>query len=313
MTRPRLPLAALLCAATLWLAGCVQTDDDVTVKPDGSGSFTESMVVDLAVSAELAEAIKALPPPPRGPGAGMDGGDPPPEPPAPPPPDPAAPPEGGAKPADAPTPPTDPLERLKARWKDIPGLEVTKATSETKEGKAHLTIAATFQTLEAYAQATGIEMGSSLVKNEDASYTLSFEMRFPGRGRRPDGGRREGPGPGMGEEPPGGMEDGGMDGGEPPRPRRHGRPGRRSWHGRDDAPAREAHDRPRVAAQAEAPGPDRRDERHEGRGRHDRLVEARVGRSEGRQGRGAVGHVQGRRARPQAVHREALRAPHVDG
>lgn len=213
MIRARLPLAALLGAA-LSFAGCVKTDDDVTVKPDGSGSFTESMVVDLGASAELAEAMKAMGPL-RGPRGGMNGADQPPEPPMPPPPG-APPPEEGAKPADAPQPPADPLDRLKARWKDVTGLEVTKATTETKDGKAHLRIEATFQTLEAYAQATGIEMGSTLVKNDDGSYTLTFEMRYPGRGRRPDGGRRDGSG--MGEGPPGGMEDGapGMEGGEAP-------------------------------------------------------------------------------------------------
>lgn len=205
MTRARPFLRAALCAAAFALAGCVQTDDDVTVKADGSGSFTETTVLDLAAVAAIQEEMKALPDFGRGPG--MDGGEKPPAPPTPPPGDP------GAGPApEAPKPPTDPVERMKARWKDVPGLEVTNATTETKEGKAHVRLEAKFQTLEAYAQATNIEMGASLVKNEDGSYTLKFELRGPGRGGR-GGERRDGPG--MGEGQPGGMDEGGMEGGTP--------------------------------------------------------------------------------------------------
>ncbi len=213
MSGARVSLAALLGAAALSFAGCVQTDDDVTVKADGSGSFTESMVVDLGASAELAEAMKAMGPA-RGGGGGRNGGDQPPEPPMPPPPG-TPPPEEGASPTDAPKPPSDMLERLRKRWKDVTGLEVTKSTTETKDGKAHIRFEATFTTLEAYASATGIEMGSSLVKHDDGSYTLKFEMRGPGRGGRGGAGRGT---PGMGDAPPGGMEDGspGMEGGEVP-------------------------------------------------------------------------------------------------
>ncbi len=213
MTRARHFAVTLLGVATFWFAGCAKTTDDVAVKADGSGSFTESTDIDMTAAAELGEAMRAF-------GPGMGGGERPPEPtPAEPgkSPEPGRPPEPGAKPgpdaagADAPKPPADPLERMKLRWKDIPGLEVTKASSAAKDGRTSIQIEATFKTLEAYAQATNIEMGSTLVKNDDGSYTLKFELRGQGRNGRPGGERRGGPG--MGDGPPGGMEDGGMDGG----------------------------------------------------------------------------------------------------
>jgi hypothetical protein len=209
MTRARLPLAALLGVASLGFVGC-KISDDVVVKADGSGAFTESTTIDVEAMTQLREAMKAFGPP-RGRGPGMDGGDKPPEPTTPTPTEPGSPPAPDAKPAGPVPVPTDPLERMKARWKDIPGLEVTKATSETKDGKQTVEVEATFKTLEAYAQASGLPMGSTLVKNEDGSYTLTFDLRLGGRGGRPDGERRHGPG--MGEGQPGGMEDGGMEGG----------------------------------------------------------------------------------------------------
>ena len=220
MHRARSIQAALVGVAALGLGGCVQASDDVTVKNDGSGSYTESMELDLNAMTEMRAAMKEMMSgfpggpggPGRPPGAGMDGGDKPPTP------GDGATPTEPVKPPEAPKLPEDPLEKMKARWKDIPGLEVTKSTSEMKDGKATLHVEANFKTLEAYAQASGLDMGADLVKNEDGSYTLKFEGKF-GMGRgpgRPDGAPHDGPG--MGEEPPAGMDGAppaGMDGDAP--------------------------------------------------------------------------------------------------
>lgn len=211
----------LLYATALALVGCVKTHDDVTVKADGSGSFSESTVMDLAAAAALGDGMKEMGGMFGGGMGGMGGGGMPPGPGTPPPgtpptPEPGAkPPEGGAAPGGPTPPPTDPVERIKQRYKDIPGLEVTKFAPEMKDGKMNLTVEATFKTLEDYAKASGIEMGSSLVKNDDGSYTLQFEGRFGGRGGRRDSAPHGEPGmdgePGMGGEP-GMAGEPGMDG-----------------------------------------------------------------------------------------------------
>lgn len=198
--------AVLFGALSFGLSGCVQSGDDVVVANDGSGSFTETVVFDVEKTQELgkkmAEMMKMfLPPtPPPPPDAGMEGGDKPP------------PPE---------KPPEDPYARMKARLGAIPGLEVTKDTVEIKDGKQRIALGANFKTLEAYAQATFIDAGTELVKNEDGSYTLKFEGRSAGRGGRRGGrgGMDEG---GMGSGGGGGGEGGmegeppAMGGGEPP-------------------------------------------------------------------------------------------------
>lgn len=147
----RSPLArtagAMLLAASLALAGCIKQSNDVTVADDGSGTYTETIVLDLAAMKGLEDAL-------GGPGGGKD-----------------APTTGDAKKGPA---NDDPLEKLKKEWKGIEGLEVTKATSEQKDGKTNVVVEAKFKTLEAYARATGMEMNADLTKNEDGSWTLKF-------------------------------------------------------------------------------------------------------------------------------------------
>lgn len=146
-TRPKLLVPLFLAAASLALAGCVKQSDDVTVTADGSGTFSESIVLDLAAMKGLEDAL-------GGPGNGKDApgmG------------------EGKSGPAN-----DDPLEKLKKEWKGIEGLEVTKATSEQKDGKTVVAIEAKFKTLEAYARATGMEMNAELKKNDDDTWTLKF-------------------------------------------------------------------------------------------------------------------------------------------
>jgi len=138
----------LLVASALALVGCIKEADDVTVADDGSGSYTETLTVDLSAMKGLAEAMGETPGETKD-GAPMDGGKP-----------------------GAPT--DDPLEKMKKDWKDIEGLEVTKATSEEKDGKIFVRVEAKFTTLEAYARATGIEMNADLTAHDDGSYTLKF-------------------------------------------------------------------------------------------------------------------------------------------
>lgn len=163
----RSPLArtagATLLAASLALAGCIKQADDVTVADDGSGTYSETIVLDLAAMKGLEDAM-------GGPGGGKDApgmGD------------------GKSGPAN-----DDPLEKLKKEWKGIEGLEVTKATSEQKDGKTTVVIEAKFKTLEAYARATGMEMNADLKKNDDGSWTLSFTSNSKqGEGTTAPGGK----------------------------------------------------------------------------------------------------------------------------
>lgn len=140
--------AGVTAAAALVLVGCIKLHDDATVTADGSGSYTESLVIDLSAMKGIADAMGGMMGPQDGaPGMG----------------------EGKSGGLDE-----DPLEKLKKQWKDIEGLEVTKAESTTKDGKVTVDVAAKFKTLEAYAKATGIEMNAELKKNDDGSYTLTF-------------------------------------------------------------------------------------------------------------------------------------------
>ncbi len=164
----RSPLArtagAMLLAASLALAGCIKQSDDVTVTADGSGTYSETIVLDLAAMKGLEEALGG------GPGAGKD-----------------APGMG-----DVTTGPAndDPLEKLKKEWKGIEGLEVTKATSEQKDGKTTVVVEAKFKTLEAYARATGMELNADLKENDDGSWTLRFSSNAKqGEGAAAPGGK----------------------------------------------------------------------------------------------------------------------------
>lgn len=141
-------VSSLVVASALALVGCIKETDDVTVAADGSGTYTETITVDLAAMKGIAEAMGGKPTEEKD-DAAMEDGKP-----------------GADK--------EDPLEDLKAKWKDIPGLEVTKATSEEKDGKILVRVEAKFKTLEAYARATGIEMHADLKKNADGSWTLTF-------------------------------------------------------------------------------------------------------------------------------------------
>ena len=158
----RTTLSTGLFALALALSGCLKVADEAVVTADGSGTFTESMVVDLTAMKQLGDMFKGMGGPgEHGPGMeapgmeepGMDG--------------------EGVMPKE------DPVAKLKGEWKDIPGVELTKATSEEKDGKVSVHIEAKFATIEAYARASQIESTCDLVKNADGSYTLKFTSDNP--------------------------------------------------------------------------------------------------------------------------------------
>ncbi len=59
---------AMLLAASLALAGCIKQTNDVTVADDGSGTYTETIVLDLAAMKGLEDALGG----PGGTGGGKD-------------------------------------------------------------------------------------------------------------------------------------------------------------------------------------------------------------------------------------------------
>ncbi|MCC7139915.1 MAG: hypothetical protein IT460_15950 [Planctomycetes bacterium] len=143
-------VVGLLASASFALPGCIKAHDDATVTSDGSGHYGETITIDLSAMKGIADAI----------GAAMGGK-----------------PDDAGMDGDKPAPEEkkdDPLEDMKKEWKDIEGLEVTKATSKEENGKVLIEVEAKFKTLEAYAKATGIEMNAELKKNDDGSWTLRF-------------------------------------------------------------------------------------------------------------------------------------------
>lgn len=143
---------SLALVASLALAGCLKANDVVVVKPDGSGTFSTTVTIDLSAMKGIAEAMGGAP------DAKPDG----------------EPGEDGKGKKD------DPLEEMKEEWKHIEGIEIVKADSVEKDGKVTMTIDAKFKTLEAYARATSIEMGATLEKQADGSYVLRFDDK-PGK------------------------------------------------------------------------------------------------------------------------------------
>ena len=186
MVRVRPFLVAAVGAFALLLSACIKLSDDATVKADGSGSFSTTTTIDLSAMKGIEAAFKGMgPASPGGADAGMDG--------------------AGDKPA-APKK-EDPLEEMKKEWKGIEGLELTKATSEEKDGKINIAAEANFKTLEAYARASSTEMNASLKKNADGSYTLKFssdeDAAPPADAAMGDGAGMDAPA--MGEDPAAGM------------------------------------------------------------------------------------------------------------
>src|SRR5262245_23883672 len=130
MSRVSRLVAGAFAASALLLVGCIKESDEVTVKADGSGTYSENMSLDLSACKGVAEAMKKE----MGGPAAMD----------------------GDKPAKEDKP--DPLGEMKERVKGIEGLEVVSATADEKDGRLTMKAEVKFKTLEAYAKASGLEM-----------------------------------------------------------------------------------------------------------------------------------------------------------
>jgi hypothetical protein len=159
MARASRWLGSVVAVASLALAGCIQVHDEAEVTETGSGSFKDTVTIDIAAVEQMAEAMKkAMEELAKGMGAQ---------------------PEAGMAEAQPPAPEPkledDTLEKAKKELAAIPGVELKSATAERKEGKATVTLEATFQTLEGYARATQLEMAAELTKGEDGSWTLTFQ------------------------------------------------------------------------------------------------------------------------------------------
>jgi hypothetical protein len=135
----------------LSLAGCLKQKEESRVEKDGSGTMVVDVEIDMSALEEMGEQMKAVGGAmgaPTTPGGGA----------------PAAGPFGGMG-GDA-----NPFESMTKRLKEVEGVKVTKTRM-----KMSLHTEATFASLEAYAKASSVEKSAKLAKNEDGSYTLTFE------------------------------------------------------------------------------------------------------------------------------------------
>jgi hypothetical protein len=170
---------AISATAALGLAGCIQSEDQATLLADGSGTMSQTVTMDLAKMKELEDLLKAF-----GGGAGAEGG------------------EGGMDLGKA-------MEEmlsektLREQLKTSPGVEVKKLTSETKEGKRVVNMDLAFADFSSLGKGGFQTTGVELKKNDDGSWTLTFEGL--------SGGGMPGGAPGAGA--PGGE---GAEGGMPP-------------------------------------------------------------------------------------------------
>ena len=180
-------LAALL--AVLALAGCLKEEEQVKLNKDGSGTFVQTATIDRGLLEQLKGVGKMVLPGFLAGGPAKDGGG-----------------DAGGdidlKIEDMFSP-----DAVKARLKGVEGVEVKKAESADKDGKTTARFEIAFASLESVAR-TGLFLENSveLKKNEDGSYTLTFDfgIKIPGlEGPAPA------PDPGMeGAKPPGGLPGG---------------------------------------------------------------------------------------------------------
>ena len=155
-------LARLSCAVALVacsaLVSCAKTEDKVRLEADGSGTFSQTTVVDLTVLKQLLEWGRSfggggMPDEPPGDGAGSD---------------PLADfdlPFGG-------------VDDLKERAKGIEGVKLTKALQESKDAKITVSLEGSFADLESFAKLGVLDFGFSaveLAKNADGTWTLTLD------------------------------------------------------------------------------------------------------------------------------------------
>jgi hypothetical protein len=155
-SRPRALLATVLAAAaSLGLPGCLQTEEQTTLKANGSGSMTQTWTLDVAKTKEFDEFLKVM---------GMSG--------------------PGARTLPGMTGPMDlgqaerllmSEEVLRQQLKDTPGVEVKRLVSETKDGRRVTNVDLGFADFAALGKGGFLTTGVELKKNDDGTWTLAFD------------------------------------------------------------------------------------------------------------------------------------------
>ena len=179
-----LKFVAVAAVPAVVLVACLKKDDQVVLNKDGSGTIVQTATIDKGRLEQLKGVLQMFGTSFAQGGPAMDG--------------------GGVEAAgeieikieDVFSP-----DDLKARAKGIDGLEIKKAEASEKDGKATSRFELAFSSLEAAAKAgLFLEQSVELKKNEDGSYTLTFDLGLTL--------------PGVGPAAPGG--EAGMDGGKSP-------------------------------------------------------------------------------------------------
>ncbi len=147
--------AALVAAVGFSTAGCIQSEDKTVITKDGSGTAEINMTIDLSKIEQMMEMFKGF-------GGGGEPGM-----------------EGEAPPKDAKEDGfADEMseEKIKEKLKAHPGIELVKYTNEKKDGKQVIHVELKFKDVADYAKAEFFgNKGAELVKNEDGSFTLTFD------------------------------------------------------------------------------------------------------------------------------------------
>jgi hypothetical protein len=178
--RPRPALALLATFAALALPGCMQNETSTTLLADGSGTASDTVIVDIERTKQLIETAKMF-------GGMQQGGGGP-----------------GGLPADLDV--EKMLEAnygkaaLEAQLKETPGVEVKSVTSELKEGKRIAKREFAFSGFDALGAAAFQTMTAELKKNDDGSWTLEMDALGAMRPLLSMGGDASGGG-GMGFDP----------------------------------------------------------------------------------------------------------------
>lgn len=178
--RSRPAFALLATFAALALPGCMQNETSTTLLADGSGTASDTVIVDIERTKQLFETAKMF-------GGMQQGGGGP-----------------GGLPADFDVEKmldaTYGKAALEAQLKETPGVEVKSVTSELKDGKRIAKREFAFSGFDALGAAAFQTMTAELKKNDDGSWTLEMDALGAMRPLLSMGGDASGGG-GMGFDP----------------------------------------------------------------------------------------------------------------
>lgn len=178
--RPRQTLALFATLAALALPGCMQNETSTTLLADGSGTASDTVIVDIDRTKQLIETAKMF-------GGMQQGGGGP-----------------GGLPADFDVEKmldaTYGKAALEAQLKETPGVEVKSVSSELKDGKRIAKREFAFSGFDALGAAAFQTMTAELKKNDDGSWSLEMDALGAMRPLLSMGGDASGGG-GMGFDP----------------------------------------------------------------------------------------------------------------